>query len=166
MTTRADYTESEWELLADLPRLAAFGAMAAEEGGPVASTRELWASMMELAQAARTRYPNNTLIQEVMQGFSQAADDEMSIVGWKPNSGEPLGHAIVAQTLEVATRVREVLTSQATPEEADEYTEWVLGIARAGCGAVRGGLLGLVGAQMTAAEDQFVKELTAALSPL
>jgi hypothetical protein len=69
-------------------------------------------------------------------------------------------------TLEVATRVREVLTSQATPEEADEYTEWVLGIARAGCGAVRGGLLGLVGAQMTAAEDQFVKELTAALSPL
>ena len=163
MTNRTDYTDSEWELLTDMPRLAAFGAMAAEAGGPVASTRELWASMMELAQAARTRYPSNTLIQDVMQGFSQPGDDEMSIMGWTPNSGEPLGSAIVAQTLETAPRVREVLSSQSTPEEAAEYIEWVLGIARAGCGAVRGGLLGLVGAPLTATEDQYVKDLAAAL---
>jgi hypothetical protein len=163
MTTRNNYTDSEWELLTDMPRLAAFGAMAAEEGGPVASTRELWSSMMELAQSARTRYTNNSLIQEVMRSFSQR-DDEMSIMGWKPNSGDPLGNAIVAQTLETAPRVREVLASQATPEEAAEYTAWVLGIARAGCGAVRSGLFGLVGAQMTAAEEQYVKGLATALS--
>src|SRR5918998_6170209 len=163
MSTRTDYTDSEWELLTDMPRLAAFGAMAAEEGGPVASTRELWSSMMELAQAARTRYADNRLIQEVMRGFSQRADDEISIMGWKPDRGEPLGNAIVAQTLQTAPRVREVLASQATPKEAAEYIEWVLGIARAGCGAVRSGLFGLVGAQMTAAEDQYVKDLTAAL---
>jgi hypothetical protein len=162
MTTRNDYTDSEWELLTDMPRLAAFGAMAVEEGGPVASTRELWASMMELAQSARTRYANNSLIQEVMRGFSER-DDEMSIMGWKPDSGEPLGNAIVAQTLETAPRVREVLSSQATPEEAAEYTAWVLAIARAGCGAVRSGLFGLVGAQMTAAEEQYVKDLATAL---
>src|SRR5688572_16654008 len=164
MTTRTDFTDSEWELLTAMPRMAAFGAMAAEEGGPVASTRELWASMMELAQAARTRYPNNTLIQEVMRGFSQPADDEeMSIMGWKPQSSNSLGNAIVAQTLELAPRVREVLASQATPDEAAEYTEWVLGIARAGCGAMRSGLFGLVGAPMTAAEEQYVTDLAAAL---
>ena len=162
MTTRNDYTDSEWELLTDMPRLAAFGAMAVEEGGPVASTRELWSSMMELVQAARTRYANNSLIQKVMRDFSQR-DDEISIMGWKPDSGEPLGNAIVAQTLETAPRVREVLASQATPEEAAEYTEWVLGIARAGCGAVRSGLFGLAGTQMTAAEEQYVKDLAAAL---
>jgi hypothetical protein len=163
MTTRTDYTDSEWELLTDMPRLAAFGAMAVEEGGPVASTRELWVSMMELAQAARTQYANNTLIQEVMRGFSRPADDgEMSIMGWKPDSSELLGNAIVDKTLQTASRVREVLTSQATPEEAAEYTEWVLGIARAGCGAVRSGLFGLIGAPMTAAEDQYVKDLAAA----
>jgi hypothetical protein len=164
MTTRNDYTDSEWEILIDMPRLAAFGAMAVEEGGPVGSTRELWASMMELAQSARTRYTDNTLIQEVMRDFSHPADDdEMSIMGWKPGSGEPLGTAIVAQTLETAPRVREVLASQATPEEAAEYTEWVLGIARAGCGAVRSGLFGLAGTQMTAAEEQYVKDLATAL---
>ena len=163
MSTWNDYTDSEWELLTDMPRLAAFGAMAAEEGGPVASTRELWASMMELAQAARTRYADNTLIQEVMRGFSQRADDETSIMGWQPGSGEPLGNAIVAQALETASRVREVLASQATPEEAAEYTEWVLGIARAGCEAVRSGLFGLAGARRTVAEEQYVKELATAL---
>ena len=162
MTTRNDYTDSEWELLTDMPRLAAFGAMAVEEGGPVASTRELWSSMMELAQAARTRDASNSLIQEVMRGFSQR-DDEISIMGWKPDSGEPLGNALVAQALETASRVREVLARQATPEEAAEYTEWVLDIARAGCGAVRSGLFGLVGAQMTAAEEQYVNDLATAL---
>ncbi len=163
MTARTDYTDAEWELLTDMPRLAALGATAAEEGGPVASTRELWTSMMELAQAARTRYANNSLIQEVMRGFSQRADVETSIMGWQPDSGEPLGNAIVAQALETASRVREVLVSQATPEEAAEYTQWVLGIARAGCGAVRSGLFGLVGAQMTAAEEQYVEDLVTAL---
>src|SRR5688500_9665546 len=116
MTTRTDYTESEWELLTDMPRLAAFGATAAEEGGPVASTRELWTSMMELAQSARTRYANNAFIQEVMRSLSQRADDEPSIMGWKPDSGEPLGNAIVTQALDTASRVRAVLDSQATPE--------------------------------------------------
>ena len=163
MSTRNDYTDSEWELLTDMPRLAAFGAMAAEEGGPVASTRELWTSMMELVQSARTQYANNSLIQEVMRGFSQRDDDEISIMGWQSDSGEPLGNAIVAQALETASRVREVLASQATPEEAAEYTQWVLGIARAGCGAVRSGLFGLVGAPMTVAEKQYVEHLATAL---
>lgn len=117
---------------------------------------------MELAQAARTRYANNSLIQEVMRGFSQR-DNEISIMGWKPDGGEPFGNAIVAQALETAPRVREVLVSQATPEEAAEYTEWILDIARAGCGAVRSGLFGFVGAQRTVAEEQYVMDLATAL---
>jgi hypothetical protein len=84
-------------------------------------------------------------------------------MGWKPDSGEPLGNAIVAQTLEMAPRVREVLASEAIAKEAAEYTEWVLGIALAGCRAVRSGLFGLVGAPMTAAEEQYVTDLAAAL---
>jgi hypothetical protein len=164
MTTRTDFTDAEWDLLTDLPRIAAFGATAVEEGGPMASTRELWAGMMELAQTARTRYPNNTLIQDVVRSVSRPADDdELPMTGWKPNSGEQLGNAIVAQTLDMATRAREVLADQSTPLEAAEYTEWVLGIARASCQAVRTGLFGLTGESMTVAEDQYIKDLAAAL---
>ena len=164
MTIRSNYTEAEWDLLTDMPRIAAFGATAAEEGGPMASTRELWAGMTELAQSARTRYPNNTLIHDVLRSVSRPEnDDELPMTGWKPNSGEQLGNAIVEQTLDTARRAREVLASQATPQEAAEYTEWVLGIARASCQAVRTGLLGLTGESMTAAEDQYIKNLTVAL---
>lgn len=164
MTTRTDYTDAEWELLTNMPRMAALGAVAADEGGPVTTTRELWASMTELAQAARTRYSNNPLIQDVMRAIAQPEDDsEMQMRNWKPNSGEELGEAIVEQTLETAPRVREVLTNQATPEEAAEYTEWILGIARAGCQAAGGGLFGLSGQSVTPEETQFIKELTAAL---
>jgi hypothetical protein len=148
--------------LTSMPRLAAFGAMAAEEGGTVASMRELWASMLELGQAARMRYPDNTLIQEVMQGFSEHDDGEASFMGWNLRD-EPLGGSIVEHILETALRVREVLASQAKPEEAAEYIAWVLAIARAGCEAVRSELFGLVGDEMTAAEEQYMKDLTAAL---
>ena len=164
MTARTDYTDAEWELLTNLPRIAAFGATAAEEGGPVASTRELWAGMMELAQAARTSFPNNTLIQDVMRSISRPEDDdELPMTGWKPNTSEKLGGAIVEQTLETARQVREVLADQSTPEEAAEYTAWVLGIARASCRAVRTGLFGLSGEPVTVAEDQYIKDLSAAL---
>ena len=164
MTTRTDYTDAEWDLLTDLPRIAAFGATAAEEGGPVASTRELWAGMMELAQAARTSYPDNTLIQDVVRSVSRPEDDdELPMTGWKPDRSEKLGGAIVEHTLETARRVREVLADQSTPEEAAEYMAWVLGIARASCRAVPTGLFGLSGEPMTAAEDQYLTDLSSAL---
>ncbi|MGH2618878.1 MAG: hypothetical protein ACRDJC_26925 [Thermomicrobiales bacterium] len=164
MTTRSDYTDAEWELLTDLPRMAAFGAMAAEEGGPVTSTRELWAGMKELAQSAQSRYPDNALIQEVSRAIAQNDNGaEMTRSDWNPNSGEKLGEVIIEQTLEAAPKVREILASSASPEEAADYAAWVLGIARAGCEAVRTGLFGLSGEKLTAREAAFVQELSAAL---
>ena len=55
MTTREDYDDDDWQLLADMPRLAAFGAMAAQDAGPVISVRELWAGLQELVLSAKQR---------------------------------------------------------------------------------------------------------------
>ncbi len=164
MTSRTNFTDAEWDLLTDLPRMAAFGAMAAEESGPVTSTRELWASMAEMAPAARSKYQENVLIQEVTRIITRPDDDdEMPMTGWTPDSGEDLGQAIVAKTLQTAPLVRELLASKATPEDGAGYTAWVLGIARAGCQAARGGLFGLSGKATTEAEDQYLTNLAAAL---
>ena len=163
MTREADYTETEWELLTDLPRLAAFAAMAADEGDAVTSTRELWAGMMELARAARNRYSATALIQEIAQAVAQ--DDEGAEVfrsGWKPG-GEPLGAAVIEQALNTAGRVRPILSERATAEEAAAYAAWVLGIARAGIEAARTGLFGLGGERVTEREAAFVRDLAAAL---
>lgn len=163
MTSEADFTEAEWELLSDLPRLAVFGAMAADEGDAITSTRELWAGMAELAQGARTRYPSNTLIQAVLH--AETEDDEGADVaraGWRPGV-EPLGEAVIEEALETAARVRAVLAQRATEQEAAEYTAWVLGIARAATEAARTGLFGVGGDRVTDREATFVRDLQTAL---
>jgi hypothetical protein len=164
MTTRTDYTAEQWDLLTDMPRLAAFGAMASEASGPVTSTRELWASMMELAKAARTSYPDNTLIQEVTRDIERSGKGaDMTASDWDPQSGEELAQGIVEQTLLTAPKVRQALAAEATPEEAAEYTAWVLGIARAGVDAARTGLFGLSGELETEREVRFLEDLAIAL---
>jgi hypothetical protein len=163
MTREAELTESEWALLSDLPRLAAFGAMAADEGDAITATRELWAGMMELAQAAHSRYTGNALIQEIAQASAQDDDGaDVSRSGWKPGSA-PLGEAVIAQALETARAARPVLAERVSTEEAAEYAAWVLGIARAATEAARTGLFGLGGEQVTAREAAFLRDLQAAL---
>jgi hypothetical protein len=163
MTSKADFTAAEWELLTDLPRLAAFGAMAADEGDAVSATRELWAGMMELTQAARNRYLNTPLIQEVAQAVAQDEEGaDVSRFGWQP-SAEPLGAAVVEQALATAAAVRQVLASGAPVEEAAAYTDWVLGIARASAEATRTGLFGVGGKRVTDREAAFMCDLAAAM---
>lgn len=146
-----------------MPRLAAFAAMAAEAGGPVTSTRELWAAMRAMAESARTDYPNNTLIREIVAEITGDGDDALGTdVAWDPGS-ENLGAAMLAQALATAPRVRQILASQGTPEETAQYAGWILAIVRAGANAAGRGLFGLGGERLTTAEARFVQELAAAL---
>ena len=163
MTGRSDYTEAEWAVLSDLPRLAAFGAMAAEADGPVTSTRELWAAMQAMLQPGGTDQAGDPLIAEIVRGYA-GSDHEGHVAGdWDPESGEELGQAIVAQALQTAPRARAALAARATPEEAEHYRHWVLGIARGGVEAARDGLFGLSGERVSAPEGTFIHELAAAL---
>lgn len=164
MTSRADYTDDEWKTLLDLPRLAAFGAMAAEAGGPLTSTRELFAAMHEMATSAQATYPDNALIQEIVAEIIGGGDDAVGTdVAWRPDSGELLGAAMVEQAVATAARARVILDVQATPSEASEYITWVLAIARAGCAAAGRGLFGLRGDRLSPSEARFVADLSAAL---
>jgi hypothetical protein len=166
LSTRERFTDDEWDLLVDLPRLVAFAAMAADASGPLTSTRELLAGMMELAHAAQatSAYADSALIQSVIQAITRRDDTPSPMPGtWDPQSGAELGRAIVEETIPTAERVRAILTAQA-PQDAAAYTDWVLGIARAGVAAGRSGLLGLTGEQVTARESAFLRELERALA--
>ena len=163
MTTRAEFTGEEWEHLTDLPKLAALGAMAAEQGGPVTSTRELWAGMAEMAQESQNAYRDNELIQDVMAAIA-AGDDS---TGLEMTAAEARSDAVafeaVRQSLETAREVNATLSALATPEEAAQYRAWIVAIARAGSAAARSGLFGLSGEAVTAAEERYVSDLAAAL---
>jgi hypothetical protein len=162
MTSREDYDDDEWKLLTDMPRLAAFGAMAAQDADPVTSTRELWAGLQELALSANSDYPDNALVQSVT-GFITHHSEELTDEDWRASSAEALHERVVEQTLRTAASVRQLLAKRSTPEEAEEYKAWVMRIAHAGVEAARTGFLGLEGAEVTPREQLFISELEAAL---
>jgi hypothetical protein len=164
LTTQPDFTDDEWQTLLDLPRLAAFGAMAAEASGPIASTRELWAAMRELAAAARGDDPDTTLMQRIVAEIAQGGDDALEAdVAWKPGT-DNLGAAMIEQAIAAARRARVILAERASAEEAAQYAAWIVAIAHAGCAAVGGGWFGRRGDAVTPAEARFVRDLTAALA--
>jgi hypothetical protein len=165
MTTREDYSDAEWKALIDLPVLAAFGAMVAQEdSGAIVSTRELWAGMQELALTARSDYPDNDLIQAAVGSITHNEDgSQRTIDDWDATSPEALHEAVVEKTLFTAADVQKALAKQATPEEATQYKEWVTAIAEAGVNAAKTGFLGLEGAQVTPREALFLNELAAAM---
>jgi hypothetical protein len=164
MTTRSDYSDDEWRLLATMPQLAALGAMAAEESGPVTSTRELWASTSELFEAAKDGYPDNTLIQAITASIARIDDGVELPPDIRDATGpEALHMAVVEKALQTAPEVGRILDQRATPEEAAGYREWVMGIAQAGVEAAKTGFLGLSGARVTQRESLFLNELSTAL---
>src|SRR3954452_12086754 len=73
MTSQADFTDDEWRVLTELPRIAAFGAMVAQDGDLLSSGRELLAGLAQMARTAQTTYPRDSLIQDVLR---KNADDE------------------------------------------------------------------------------------------
>jgi hypothetical protein len=164
VTNHAGYTDAEWDLLTRLPTFAVFGAMAAEDGGPVTSTREIWAGMEELAQSARAAYAGNALIQAVRQAIVQREDgSELPLQDWRSVESGVLPEAIVESALETAANARQVLADRATPEEAAGFLAWVMDIAKASVHAAKSGFLGLSGAEVTPRESQFLSDLAAAL---
>jgi hypothetical protein len=165
MTNREDFTDAEWKALIDLPVLAAFGAMVAQEdSGLAVSTHELWAAMQELALTARSDFPDNALIRATLRSITHNDDGSpRTIDDWRATSPEALHEEIVEKTLVTASEVQKALAKRATPEEAFQYKGWVTAIAEAGVNAAKTGFLGLEGAQVTPREALFINELAAAL---
>lgn len=164
MSRRDQFGDTDWHLLTQMPTLAAFGAMAAEAGGPVTSTRELWAGMQELAESARSDYPNNVLIQEVARTITHRTDgSELSLEDWHASGPEALQEAVVEQALDTAAKVRRTLATTVSAEDGAQYTDWVMGIAQAGVHGAGSGFLGLLGDEVTPKESKFLEELAAAL---
>ncbi|MFN8592251.1 MAG: hypothetical protein U0031_12400 [Thermomicrobiales bacterium] len=164
MTTRQDYTDSEWKTLRDLPQLAAFAAIAVGQGDPIASTRELFAAMQQLGMSAQQNYPDNQLIRAIIVGLTEtngaaAGADET----WRADAGAWRGAALVEQSHDTAARAREILDERSTDLEGTEYAAWVVGIARAACEAAGSGFFGFGGSRVSGAEQQFLADLGEAL---
>ena len=115
MTAKSDFTEEEWELVAEGPALAGVIAATAQRGG---SFRESYALAKTYAEA-RQRHGESELLDQIV---SEKPDFDRK----KYHSPEEL-HDKGLQQIQQAT---ELVESKATPAEVDSYRSFALDVAK------------------------------------
>lgn len=148
MTAKSDFTPEEWETVIEGPTAAGLMIAASQRGG---TFRESYSIAKAYADARREH------------GASQLLDD---IVGEKPKVERPHVHSVdelKQQSLEHLRQGLALVQQKGTPEDADQYKQFVVGLATRVAEAHREGFLGFSGDRVSDAERQAVSDVADAL---
>jgi hypothetical protein len=150
MTTKSEFNAEEWDQVTTAPALAALMVMLAERGGAIRESVALGKAYAEARRAG-----GSELIEQLVSSPPHVDPKSM---------GQPdEARAQLPERIRSATALVE---QKATPEEAQEYRDFVLRLADVVAHAAKeGGHLGIGGKQVTeqeqAALDQLRGQLTA-----
>jgi hypothetical protein len=145
MTSKSEFNAEEWDRIAQAPALAALMVMVADRGGAI---RESIALGRAYAEARRDG--GSELIEELV-----ATPPHLNPADMGP--ADQL-RSELPQRVEEALRV---VKEKATPAEAQEYRDFILGVADVVAHAAKeGGVLGIGGKEVSP-EEQAVLDLLA-----
>ncbi len=148
----------EWQLVRASPWVVAVGVMMADPSGVLGRRNEL-ASLLAQVRSTAEHGSTSALVHDVARalvGDSLEGAVESSGLG-DPDGGLPA--RALARSREVAT-----LVAARRPAEADVFCAWLLDLAGGVARSTReGGVLGLGGEAVSAAEEAFLSELAVAL---
>jgi hypothetical protein len=148
MTTKTEFNAEEWERVAQAPALAGVLVIMADRGGTI---RESIALGRAYAEARRDG--GSELLEQVVATAPQV--DPASL-----GPAEQLRQQLPERLREAVRIVQE----KATPEEADEYREFILRVADVVAHAHKeGGVLGIGGKEVSEQEQTALNELARAL---
>src|SRR4051794_19711606 len=141
MTSRADFTDEEWARLGRAPLIAGLAISLADPEGPIESVKEYGAALKTLVEAAREGGFGD-FVQSVARDVADKAQRrENPTAGFTPDRSRPL-EAI----LDELRAVHALLIKKATPEDVEEFREWIrMASQRAALAAKEGGFLGIGG---------------------
>jgi hypothetical protein len=114
MTSKADFSEEEWDLVAEGPVVAGMIVLTAQSGG---SFRETWAMSKSYAEARR-HHGESQLLDELVSSRPEYDRHRFK-------TPEALREVGLQRIGEAAT----LLGTKATPEELGVYREFVVGLA-------------------------------------
>lgn len=151
------FPPGEWELITHLPARVIVAATSAEPDGPRRTVAEGLAGLDAIAAG---RAFDSDLVRAVVSAIYAEADED------RPAAEEFTDRAAgLAEVLEACRRATAVLAARADPADSAAYRQWVQSVAARVCGASRsGGMLGLGGEQVSAAERRFLDDLAVALA--
>jgi len=155
MSTKADYTKEEWDLLVKSPVMAAMAVIAASPSGPIGVLKEMFAVGKGLWEGAEGT--TNALIGALVADLKAGARPAMPT-----ERPQDLAQA-KAQALGACREVAALLGRKA-PSEAEGFKRWLLGSAqRVAEAAKEGGFFGIGGVQVSEAEKTALAEVAQAL---
>jgi hypothetical protein len=129
MTTKTDYTDEEWSLLARAPLSIAAAVIASDLSGSVGVAQEFM-SMVRLIETTRQRHTSNELVNAVADATGMGAG---SPIASAPQSGAGAITRAVSECREIAA----LLARKAPEAEAHSFARWLMLIAQTVAEAAR-----------------------------
>jgi hypothetical protein len=149
MTTKADFTEEEWERLGRAPLVAGMAISIADPGGPFETLKETSAALRTVVEAAQTG-GHGDLVRALAADVAAKAQHRQNPLAGFSAKGANAREAI----LDELRAVYALLVEKTTPEELEEYREWLKTASQqAALAAKEGGFLG-IGAQLVSEREQ------------
>jgi hypothetical protein len=155
MTTKANFTEEEWARLGRSPLVAGMAISLADPGGPIETLKESSAALQTVLEAAQSG-TYGELVQAVARDFADKARSRQNpMAGFKPK-GRQAGEEVLAEL----RQVNQLLVDRTTPEEREQFREWLKTAAqRAATAAKEGGFLGFRAELVSEREQQMLDRL-------
>ena len=155
MTTRTDFTDEEWVRLGRAPLVAGMAVSLADPGGPIEALRETNAALRTVLEAAQGGAHGDFV-------HAVAADvAERGRHGHNPMAGfAPRGAGARDEVLDELREVNALLVAKTTPEEADQFRDWLRTAAQAtALAAKEGGFLGFNAQRVSENEQEMLERL-------
>jgi hypothetical protein len=157
MTSRADFSEAEWERLGRAPLLVALAVSIADPGGPIEAFKESRAALQTILEAAQDG-GRGAFVHEVASDVAAKARQRQNPMGDFRPSKEDAREAVFDEL----RAVNALLVERATPEEADAFREYLRTAAqRAALAAKEGGFLGFRAERVSEREQEMLDQLGA-----
>ena len=155
MSTKADYSANEWDLLRTAPMMAAILVVAASPSGLVGLVQESAAAgkmILEAADSAKT---------PLLKSLAEDMKSSFAIPKTPPGASPT---AVQSAATEILQRTSELLGKKATPEEATEMKQWLAQIAQKTAEATKeGGFLGFGGTLVSDEEKAAIAKVNSSL---
>ena len=157
MTSKASFTDDEWERVRRAPMVAGMAITIAEPGGPIEILKEGMATI----RAATVPPSQEELLASVALDIQAMVQQKQNPAGnFKPTGGATAGTEI----LDELRAVDAIVAEKATPEETQAFRGWMIMAAQAAADAAKeGGFMGFGAVQISEGEQAMLDQLRSTL---
>ncbi|HKE80402.1 MAG TPA: hypothetical protein VKB54_13880 [Solirubrobacteraceae bacterium] len=160
MTTKADFTEEEWTRLGRSPLVAGMAITLADPGGPIEALKETSAALKTVLDAAQTGKHGEFVQALASDVAAKAQNRENPLAGFKPK-----GTQASAEVIDELRKVNQLLVEKTTPEETEQFREWLKEAAQqTALAAKEGGFLGFRAVRVSEGEQEMLDRLAEVFS--